>query len=192
MARPSIKRFRKEEILNAYEKCIALYGVEGATQKRVAEMASIARPLLRHHVGNNEDMLLEATKRFTTRSIIEMQSLIDYPFNNFDEVLKTLFFNSNSKNSNLNDVTIAMAFIISAQTNEHVKTQMENWIKHIEKQFYELLCKYKPKLSKSDLEICSSGIMSIYFNSDSLLPVLNKNDLAEKSYKACIKLLSTY
>ena len=68
MARPSVKAKRTEEILQAYEHCIALYGVEGATLQKIAEVAGIARPLLRHHVGNSDDLLNMALKRFIERS----------------------------------------------------------------------------------------------------------------------------
>ena len=34
MPRPSLKAQRSEEILDAYERCVARYGVEGATLEK--------------------------------------------------------------------------------------------------------------------------------------------------------------
>ena len=55
MARPSVKEERREQILTAYEQCVARYGVEGATLDKVAEEAGLARPLIRHNIGNREE-----------------------------------------------------------------------------------------------------------------------------------------
>ena len=37
MPRPSVKAERTEEILDAFERCVARYGVEGSTLERIAE-----------------------------------------------------------------------------------------------------------------------------------------------------------
>lgn len=57
MPRPSLKAVRTQEILQAYEACVARYGLEGATQERIAEEAGVKRTLLRHYLGNRDDMI---------------------------------------------------------------------------------------------------------------------------------------
>lgn len=57
MPRPSLKTQRRREILEAYVSCVAQFGLEGATQERIAREAGVARPLLRHNLGNREDMV---------------------------------------------------------------------------------------------------------------------------------------
>ena len=68
LARPSKKIERTEEILEAYERCVVRFGVEGATLQRVADECGLARPLLHHYVGNREDLLEALVGRFTARS----------------------------------------------------------------------------------------------------------------------------
>lgn len=57
MPRPSLKSQRSEEILDAYMTCVARFGLEGATQERIAAEAGVKRPLLRHYLGNREQMI---------------------------------------------------------------------------------------------------------------------------------------
>ena len=57
MPRPSVKDQRREEILTAFARCVALYGVEGATLEKIAAEAGIARPAVRHFVGNRDELV---------------------------------------------------------------------------------------------------------------------------------------
>ena len=57
MGRPSLAAERREQILLAAARCIGRYGVEGATQERIATEAGMSRPHVRHYVGNREDLL---------------------------------------------------------------------------------------------------------------------------------------
>ena len=57
MPRPSLKDQRSQEILDAYLTCVARFGLDGATQERIAEEAGVKRPLLRHYLGNKDEMI---------------------------------------------------------------------------------------------------------------------------------------
>lgn len=68
MARPDIKDERRDQILDAFETCVARYGVAGATLAKTAEIAGLARPLVRHNVGNREDLLKALVDRILQQS----------------------------------------------------------------------------------------------------------------------------
>jgi AcrR family transcriptional regulator len=57
MPRPSLKDQRSEEILDAFLTCVARFGLEGATQERIAAEAGVKRTLLRHYLGNRDQMI---------------------------------------------------------------------------------------------------------------------------------------
>lgn len=57
MGRPSLADVRKPQLLDAYAACLARYGVEGTTLDRVAEEAGVTRGLVRHYLGNREEVL---------------------------------------------------------------------------------------------------------------------------------------
>ncbi|KIC43370.1 hypothetical protein RA27_00295 [Ruegeria sp. ANG-R] len=62
MPRPSLKDQRSQEILEAYLTCVARFGLDGATQERIAEVAGVKRPLLRHYLGNKDEMVAALAK----------------------------------------------------------------------------------------------------------------------------------
>ena len=57
MGRPSLADVRRPQILEAYQACLVRYGIEGATLDRVAEEAGVTRGLVRHYLGNRDDVL---------------------------------------------------------------------------------------------------------------------------------------
>lgn len=62
MPRPSLKDQRSEEILDAFLTCAARFGLEGATQERIATEAGVKRTLLRHYLGNRDQMISALTE----------------------------------------------------------------------------------------------------------------------------------
>ena len=61
LPRPSLKDQRSAEILDAYLTCVAKFGLDGATQERIAAQAGVKRPLLRHYLGNRDEMISTLT-----------------------------------------------------------------------------------------------------------------------------------
>ncbi|WP_120497269.1 TetR/AcrR family transcriptional regulator [Kiloniella sp. EL199] len=189
MPRPSIKHERREDILKAYERCIALYGLEGATQKRIAEEAGIARPLLRHHVGNNEELLREVVKRYTDRCRTSMQELAAYPFSGEDELLALLFLD-NSDMTSPTDTMIATNLIVIAQTHDYTKELMTSWFDDVQLSFEKVLSALYQNAKKDMISIIASGLIGIYFNHDALFPIKkNDKDFQQRSYQAAKQLL---
>jgi AcrR family transcriptional regulator len=63
MARPSLAATRREQILDALERCLARDGLEGTSLESVAAEAGVARPVIRHYFGNRDALLAAAVKR---------------------------------------------------------------------------------------------------------------------------------
>lgn len=67
MGRASRKQERAEQILEAFERCVAEHGLAGASLERVAVYAGLGRPAIRHNVGNREALIEAALERIATR-----------------------------------------------------------------------------------------------------------------------------
>ncbi len=191
MARPSKKEERTEEILEAYENAIALYGVEGATQQKIAEEAGIARPLLRHYIGNNADLLNQAVERYMGRSKRAMDDMFKYYSNkssasHFVEML----FNDQTSERHNSDVMIAAALIYAAQTNKQLKKKMLSWFSEFKTDFNRQLKHFYPNANPMTLSVVSAGIIGIYFNVDSLVPLGNDPTFRADSCNAALHLLT--
>jgi len=57
MGRPSLADVRRPQLLDAYAACLVRYGVAGTTLDRVAKEAGVTRGLVRHYLGNREEVL---------------------------------------------------------------------------------------------------------------------------------------
>jgi AcrR family transcriptional regulator len=57
MGRRSLGTARKKEVMEAYLQCIREYGLQRTTLDQIAEKAGMTRGLVRHYVGNREEMV---------------------------------------------------------------------------------------------------------------------------------------
>lgn len=194
MARPSLKAEKTEHILQAYERCVALYGVEGATLQKVAEEADMARPLLRHYVGNQEDLLAQSIERYFERQALSMAGLQD--IRSVDALLDALFdrkyfeHNSQSKKSE-NDIMIASAFTLAAQQHRVIKQHMQSWFSQYQSEIQACLTRLFPQVDKERIKSVSTGLIGIYFNLYAMQPVTNDSTFLIQSRTAASIMLDS-
>lgn len=190
MARPSLKAEKTEHILQAYEQCIGLYGVEGATLQKVAEEADMARPLLRHYVGNQEDLLAQSISRF-----FERQAENRAGFQNIDSVdvmLDVLFdrdYLNQSGNHAVNDIMIASAFTLAAQRNPNIHEKMQAWFAQHKVDIKTVLVSLFPDADKHHIDKVIVGLIGIFFNLYAMQPVDNSDEFFKHSRAVAALLL---
>ena len=57
MGRPSLGTERRQQILEAFERCLVAHGLEATTLEAVAEEAGVQRAAIRHFVGNRDELI---------------------------------------------------------------------------------------------------------------------------------------
>lgn len=67
VGRPTLAPERIDQILDAYTRCVARYGIEGTTLQLVADEAGMGRSHVRHYVGNREELRRLFGKRIIAR-----------------------------------------------------------------------------------------------------------------------------
>jgi len=72
----------EEALLDAAERLLADVGLAGITTRRLAEEAGINHGLVHYYFGSNENLLVQALERFTSRLIARQRELYgaDLPF----------------------------------------------------------------------------------------------------------------
>jgi len=55
--RKSLANERREQLLDAFERCIVKFGLEGSSLEQVAEEAGMKRSIIRHYIGNRDDLV---------------------------------------------------------------------------------------------------------------------------------------
>ena len=171
MPRPSLKEQRTEEILAAFARCAAKYGLEGSTLERIAEEAGVKRTILRHYVGNREDLIEALTVRivdFFTREGEELFALL--PERGASELLVDYLF-SDGGAVNPEITLTAEQLIAAGDRYPQVRRQMAAWVTTFVGQVSEVLARDHPDASEDDLLAVAYGIVGIFFNTDSLAPL---------------------
>ena len=69
MGRPKLDDVRRPQILDAFAACVARYGIDGSTLDRVAEEAGVTRALVRHYLGNRDEVVVALAEHVTDRDI---------------------------------------------------------------------------------------------------------------------------
>lgn len=171
MARPSLKAEKTEVILTAYEHCIARYGVEGATLQRVADTADMARPLLRHYVGNQEDLLKLCSQRLVKRSQDEFARMpqIDTP----DDFIAMLFMTGENDQA---DIAIAWALILAAPDYDFLQADMQQWFGAFHVAFAKVLKQLYAHADMSLIGAVGTGLIAICSNYHTM------KDLADETF----------
>ncbi len=188
MARPSVKEKRTEEILDAFERCVARYGVEGSTLEKIAEQAGLRRSLLRHYIGNREELIEALLERFISRSntvMAQMTTLLEDA--SAAKFIEYLFYEEDGDTSAL----VSQALIVAAAEHENIRIQMTEWGAQFTAQLSNIISGIYPTISEADLNEIATGIEGIYFNYASFA-VLGKSEKMKKaSIGAALRLLKT-
>ena len=189
MARPSRKQERRGEILDAYGRCIALYGVDGATLERIAEEAGLARALIRHNVGNKQALLDAFLDRFIHEANTESEALFDaLPEKNRLPVLIDWLFDP--EYSNLDSARVTNALMIAANDRPQLATRLREWTDKFVDQIRDQLLQVDSQCDAETLDAIALGIAATYLNFESYEPLGRTSEFTRSSKKAAMLLIS--
>ena len=128
MARPSKFDARSEEIMAAFEVCVARQGLAGTTLADVAAEAKLPRSLVRYFMGNRDEMVDRLVERIMSRAetglaqirdeagVADLDGLLDLLFS---EVLADDLFNA-----------VMGELWHTAARDEHVRSRLMGFYDH--------------------------------------------------------------
>ncbi len=190
MPRPSLKEERRSQILEAYEVCVARYGVEGATLERIAEEAGLARALIRHNVGNREDLLAALMDRFEAQSNSEMRET--YALLPAERRLRTLIdWLFDPAYADPKQVLVSEALISAAPQYPRIAKAVRRWVNGFVDDLAALVADEFPSADKDHVQAVAAGLTGIYFNVDSMMPIGKMNRLNDASKRAALLLVES-
>lgn len=191
MARPSKKAERTEEIIDAYERCVVRFGVEGATLQRVADECGLARPLLHHYVGNREDLLDALVARFAARGDADDAEIQRHlPTSDRCRAYIDLIFDERYASSS-HDILLYQALIVAAPERPALADILRQWYEAFVSELCEALEVEHPDTDELSIRAVATGIVALYFNADSMAPLMPAKALFADSKAAAIRLLET-
>ncbi len=189
MPRPSLKTERRAEILDAYGRCVARHGVEGATLEKTAEEAGLARALIRHNVGNKDDLLEAFLDRFlgdasrTTAELFESLPLDD----RVETMIDWLF---DTQHTDVQDVSVTNALITAATERPDLAERLRAWTSGFVSSIASELTDAYPDAAEDAIEAVATGIAAIFFNFDTQVPLGGTSRIRQSSETASRLLVS--
>lgn len=78
MGRKSLAAERTAEILDAFERCIDKYGLEGTSLDQIATEAGVQRSLIRHYIGNREAVVAALIERIMAGYKQQTEALLTF------------------------------------------------------------------------------------------------------------------
>ncbi|MEM9213747.1 MAG: TetR/AcrR family transcriptional regulator [Cyanobacteria bacterium P01_F01_bin.150] len=191
MPRRSLKTERTEEILDAFERCILKHGMQGSSLERIAEEAGMGRTILRHYIGNRDDLIIAVTDRFVADSINQFSGLINsLPISDRIDALLTILF-QDDESFDMGRSRIADALIAEATRLEKVRDLLGNWFDGLVSLVeHELRNEYRA-VAMTECRAAALGIISTYFVIGSLQPMTASPAYRATAQKAAKQLVSS-
>lgn len=188
MPRPDLSETRITQILDAFEACLAQWGLEGTSLEKVAQVAGVQRSIIRHYIGNRDQLMLA----YARRSVERYQTLIEEMIaalpkkNRAAKLIDYLFMpdgQSNAQNELAMDVLIA-----ASDHNSECRKILAQFVENFVDLLTVELATIHPEAKKSDRWSVANGLVAICFSAEALTP-LQLSKQHEKSWKRCAKQL---
>lgn len=190
MPRPSMAAQRKEEILDAFEECILQDSLETTSLEKLAEHAGMKRSILRHYIGNRDDIIVALSERYLGYYDDQWKQTIAWlpDSQRMPAMIDILFGERNQvyvEKSIVGDAIYAQAKRLDA-VRAHQITSMNQSMTALRT---ELKNDY-PNAQDDNITLVARGILANYLNSESLLPFGLKQEV-EQLKQVSLLLLST-
>ena len=191
MPRPSLKDQRSREILDAFVSCVARYGIEGATQERIAIEAGVKRTLLRHYLGNRDDMV-EALYMHVVGEFDVLTEMLDAALQNCkqpSELIDLLFDTNHATDPRL--VLVFQALTVRAETDPKMRSALLASMERFTAVIDSYLLRNVAGGAKTKSQAIAHGLAALYMSSDALTPLDPPSQWRAALKRAAFTLINT-
>lgn len=160
MGRIDIGDQRRPQIIAAAKRVISMYGIDGATQERIAEAAGMTRPHIRHYVGNRDELLdavWTATVGDYVRSVEEATAVTgarEDVARSFDRLLALSFVYEE-------DDAVILAYLHKAREDERVRARTHATYAYVEQCVARLLRSASPDAADAQIAARAHALMAM-------------------------------
>ena len=191
MGRPSLVAERTAEILDAFERCIARFGIEGSSLERIAEEAGVKRSILRHYVGNREALVEALADRVIDKYEQAFASYLDQTshLQPVDQLMGYLF--PAKAVSSTESLLVLESLIAASASSTAIRQKMRGYVDRLIACCADLLHEVYPNASKQHCWAVGYGVVSICFNHESLTPLQPPPKYLRAAKSSALELIGT-
>jgi AcrR family transcriptional regulator len=171
VGRPTNRDERYIQVMAALVRCVARFGLDGASLSQIAKESGLTRPLIRHHIGNREDMIAGLTD-YVLKSFDDQTAAMVFflPKTRPSAALVDLLFSEGAVTEP--DMVLAFAALTTrASDDADLRQRCRGSLLAFEATIADIL--RHDHCDADDAEICAAahGITALYFNLNSLAPL---------------------
>ncbi len=189
MPRPSIKAERRVQILDAFGRCLARYGLEGASLERVAEEAGLARALIRHNVGNRDQLVDAYIVSFLEQSRTQMETLLASlaESRRLEHLIELLF---DPRYADGEATAVGAALLAAVELHPGLDAAMADWNEAFVSSLEGLL-RTETQAGDDEIRSVAVGIAGLYSSAEAMAAIDRQGRLRTESGVAARRLLAT-
>ena len=169
--RPTNRDERYTQVMEALVRCVARYGLDGASLSQISKEAGLTRPLIRHHIGNREDMIAGLTNYVLNSFDDQTAAMIAaLPKDGTLDALVDLLFSESA----ITETDLILAFAaLTARASKDVELQQRcrASLLAFEAAIFDILKQEYTDADDVKLGSAAHGITALYFNHSSLAPL---------------------
>ena len=186
--RPSLAEARREEILDAFARCVIRYGLEGSSLERIAEEAGMRRSILRHYVGNRIDLVRALCDRVVQNDRDDLDQYFQAirPEDRIKRLLELLV--PSRPRETTASLLVIESLIAAGDDDPVVQQKMREYVDQFVKRVAEQLRLEYPNRSPQQCWRVAYGAVAICFNEASLVPLDLPNRFSNAS-RHCVQVL---
>ena len=165
MGRKSLAKERRTEIINAFERCVAKYGLQRTTLENIADEAGLNRGLIHHYVGNRDDVIQVMLDRFLTNYRQSFESYASlHPNRTPQEILVDYFFDA-WLDLGPEDDAIISELMAESERNSDYRMMLLELYRTFHEQVAEELMRAYPEASFEECKEVSYSFISLAYGS---------------------------
>lgn len=191
MPRPSLRDQRSEEILDAFLTCVARFGLEGATQERIASEAGVKRTLLRHYLGNRDEMISALTAHIVAgfAKHTDMIAQMLAPDGGLEQLIELLFDQHEASDPRL--MLAYQAMVASVDNYPEMRAPLLDSLQRFLLVIEAAAQRSHPTCSPDTIRAVAHGISATYVNLDALAPLNPPTDWQAAAKTAAVLLANS-
>lgn len=167
MGRKSLEKQRTQQLLDAFIACIPEHGIEGTSLDQIAARAGMTRSLIRHYVGNRDELIEKLIDTIIQNNLEEFDQVLASPSpTRIDRLLSALF---DARENSQADRLMLDALIHAKERFPDIPGKVTRLFEYmIEKIAQELLLEF-PDVPPSEAHQTAYALFCISFSQDSLI-----------------------
>ena len=190
MARPDLSAERTEQILDAFSRCIARRGLDATSLEDVAEEAGVRRSIIRHYIGNRNDLIEVFIDRLMARFRRDTEDMRAwFAVNSGVEKLPDYLFWD--EDGSKDEMLVLEPIFTAARRDPALAGRLSDWFEDFVDAVDDVLRTSFPEAKKDEIRCVAYGIVAIYNNHQSMAALGAPNRHRSVAQQAAGRLLAS-